>query len=123
MKKLFLIIAIFFIAISVQAQMYTFSHKRMTSLKNNIVQQSVEAISHDTLFIDGANVQLVLDGEFVEEKIISTKIIPGFIRYTVPKITIDIPEVANPDRIIFTMEPDKNKIAYQIVFYIENIYR
>ena len=123
MKKLFLIIAIFFIAISVQAQMYTFSHKRMTSLKNNIVQQSVEAMSHDTMFVDGANIQMVLDGEFVEEKIISTKIIDGFIRYNVPNITIDIPDVANPDRIIFTMAQDKNKLSYQIIFYIENIYR
>ena len=103
--------------------MYTFSHKRMTSLKNNIVQQSVEAMSHDTMFVDGANIQMVLDGEFVEEKIISTKIIDGFIRYNVPNITIDIPDVANPDRIIFTTAPDKKKLSYQIIFYIENIYR
>lgn len=108
---------------SVQAQMYTFSHKRMTSLKNNIVQQSVEAISHDTMFVDGTNIQMVLDGEFVEEKVISTKIISGFIRYSVHNITIDIPDEANPDRIIFTMAPDKNKLSYQIIFYIENIYR
>ena len=123
MKRLFLIIAIFFIAISVQAQMYTFSHKRMTSLKNNIVQQSVETISHDTLFIDGTNAQLILDGEFISEKIISTKAITGFIRYNVPNINIDIPTISNPDRIIFTIAPDKNKLSYQIIFYIENIYR
>lgn len=124
MKKLFLIIAIFFIAISAQAQMYIFSHSRVSSLKNGKVIQSVERECTDTLFIDGTNAQMVMDGEFVSDVVITTKLAKGFTRYTTSsKVVIDIPNVSQPDSITITLAPDKNKFGYQIIYYIESIIR
>ena len=124
MKKLFLIIAIFFIAISAQAQMYIFSHSRISSLKNGKVIQSVERVCADTLFIDGSNAQMVMDGEFVSDVIITTKLAKGCTRYTTSsKVVIDIPNVSQPDSITITLAADKNKFGYQIIYYIESIIR
>ena len=124
MKKLFLIIAIFFIAISAQAQLYIFSHSRVSSMKNGKVLQSVERVCADTLFVDGYNAQMVMDGEFVSDIITSTKLLKGYTRYTTSsKVTIDIPNVSQPDSVTITLAADKNKFSYQIIYYIESIIR
>ena len=124
MKKLFLIIAIFFIAISAQAQMYVFSHSRITAMKNGKAIESIEKECTDTLFIDGKTAQIVMNGEFVVDDIITTKLGKGYTRYTTSsRVTIDIPNVSQPDSITLTLAPDKNKFGYQIIYYIESIIR
>ena len=124
MKKLFLIIAIFFIAMSVQAQMYIFSHSRITAMKNGKAIESIEKECTDTLFIDGKTAQIVMNGEFVADNIVTTKLSKGYTRYTTSsKVTIDIPNVSQPDSVTITLAADKNKFSYQIIYYIESIIR
>ena len=124
MKKLFLIIAIFFIAISAQAQMYIFSHSRITAMKNGKAIESIEKECTDTLFIDGKTAQMVMNGEFIADDITTTKLAKGYTRYTTSsKVTIDIPNVSQPDSVTITLAADKNKFSYQIIYYIESIIR
>lgn len=124
MKKLFLIMAIFFIAISAQAQMYIFSHSRITAMKNGKAIESIEKECADTLFIDGKTAQIVMNGEFVADDIITTKLGKGYTRYTTSShVIIDIPNVSQPDSVIITLAADKNKFSYQIIYYIESIIR
>jgi len=123
MKKTFLIIALFLIAMSAQAQMYTFSHQRMTAMKNNKVVKSVEALSRDTLFLDGENIQMVIAGEFVSQKIQKTELFQGYVRYSIPNMTLDVPTVASPESVTLTLAPDEKKVSYKIIYYVENIIR
>ena len=124
MKKLFLIMAIFFIAISAQAQMYIFSHSRITAMKNGKAIESIEKECADTLFIDGKTAQIVMNGEFVADDIITTKLGKGYTRYTTSShVIIDIPNVSQPDSVTITLAADKNKFSYQIIYYIESIIR
>ena len=123
MRKLFVIIAIFFIATAVQAQMYIFSHQRMTAMQNGKVIKSIEGLSSDTLFLDGESIQMVLAGEFVSDTIHKTEILKGFVRYSVTGMTVDIPTVPSPQEITISLAPDEKKISSQISYYIKEIIR
>ena len=123
MKKLFTIIAVFFIAIAAQAQMYIFSHQRVTAMKNGKVIKSIEGLSSDTLFLDGESIQMILAGEFVSDTIHKTEVLKGFVRYSVTGMTVDIPTVLSPEEITILLAPDEKKISYKISYYIREIIR
>ena len=93
-------------------------------MKNGKAIESIEKECTDTLFIDGKTAQMVMNGEFVADDITTTKLAKGYTRYTTSsKVTIDIPNVSQPDSITLTLAPDKNKFGYQIIYYIESIIR